>query len=101
MSSFRQRGALAALAPADHPDPQALTWEEAAESKVSWGSAETVLENLVALREDVGHFGTLTITAHEWDEPAFCQRAMRMLALEVMPRLSRHAEQARKASRAA
>ena len=101
VSSFRQRGALAALAPADHPDPQALTWEEAAESMVSWGSAETVLEKLVALREDVGHFGTLTITAHEWDEPAFCQRSMRMLAQEVMPRLSKHAEQAQKASRAA
>ena len=68
---------------------------------VSWGSVDTVLEKLVALREEVGHFGTLTITAHEWDDPVFCQRSMRLLATDVMPALSKHAEQDRKGSRAA
>ncbi|MCH9672472.1 MAG: LLM class flavin-dependent oxidoreductase [Gammaproteobacteria bacterium] len=97
VSSFRQRGALAALAPDGHPDPDALTWQEAAESMVSWGSVETVTDKLVALRDTVGDFGTLTITAHEWDDPAFCKRSMRMLAEEVMPKFSQHADATRAA----
>ncbi|MEM7254942.1 MAG: LLM class flavin-dependent oxidoreductase [Pseudomonadota bacterium] len=97
VSSFRQRGALAAIAPDDHPNPDALTWQEAAESMVTWGSPDTVLSKLVALRDTVGDFGTLTITAHEWDDPAFCKRSMRMLAEDVMPKFSQHADTTRAA----
>lgn len=101
VSSFRQRKALPALAPSGHPDPEALTWEEAAESMVTWGSPDTVADKLVALRDETGHFGTLTITAHEWDDPEFCQRSMSMLSSEVMPVFAKHAEQDLKRSQAA
>jgi alkanesulfonate monooxygenase SsuD/methylene tetrahydromethanopterin reductase-like flavin-dependent oxidoreductase (luciferase family) len=101
VSSFKQRGALAALAPDGHPNPNELTWQEAAESMVSWGSADTVLDKLVALRDEVGHFGTLTTTAHEWDDPAFCKESMSRLAKDVMPRLSAHADADQKSKQAA
>ena len=55
-------------------------------------SPETVLDKLVALRDLTGHFGVLTAMAHEWDNKAFCKRSLTMLAEEVMPRFSQHAE---------
>ena len=97
LSSFRQRGILAVLAPDGHSDPNALTWQEVAESMVSWGSPRTVTDKLVALRDTVGDFGTLTITAHEWDKPAFCQHSMRLLVNEVMPKFSQHTNTTRAA----
>jgi hypothetical protein len=35
----------------------------------------------------------LTMLAHEWDNPVFCQHSMRLLANDVMPVFARHAEQ--------
>ena len=60
---------------------------------VTWGSPATVTEKLVSLRDEVGHFGTLTVTAHEWDDPTFCKRSMTLLAEDVMPSFAKHAEQ--------
>jgi alkanesulfonate monooxygenase SsuD/methylene tetrahydromethanopterin reductase-like flavin-dependent oxidoreductase (luciferase family) len=64
---------------------------------VTFGSATTVLDKLVALRERTGPFGVLTMLTHEWDRPDFCQRSMRALVEEVMPALSRHADAAKAA----
>ena len=38
-------------------------------------------------------FGVLTMLAHEWENPVFCQHSMRLLANDVMPVFARHAEQ--------
>ena len=42
------------------------------------------------LREVVGDFGTLVMTAHEWHDVEIDKRSMRLLAEEVMPRFSQH-----------
>ena len=44
-------------------------------------------EKLAAFRDEVGPFGTLIATAHDWDDRALWQRSMRLLAGEVVPRL--------------
>ena len=64
---------------------------EALEDQVIAGDADTVLQKLVAFREEVGPFGTLLMTGHDWDEKELWQGSMRMLAQDVMPRLSQHA----------
>ena len=51
------------------------------------GSPGTVTQKLVAFREEVGDFGTLIATAHDWDDEARWRRSMRLLADEVMPNL--------------
>jgi alkanesulfonate monooxygenase SsuD/methylene tetrahydromethanopterin reductase-like flavin-dependent oxidoreductase (luciferase family) len=56
------------------------------------GSPRRVLDQLVALRDEIGHFGTLLAAGHDWDDPKLWKRSMELLAREVMPRLSRHAE---------
>src|SRR5437016_8607550 len=56
------------------------------------GSPRRVLDQLVALREEIGHFGTLLMSGQDWDQPKLWRRSMELLATEVMPRFSRHAE---------
>ena len=92
LSSLRARGLQKFIAPDGHPSPDDVTWEEAAESMVAYGSPSTVLDKLVTLRDTTGHFGVLTLLTHEWDRPDFCQRSMRLLAEDVMPAFSRHAQ---------
>ena len=65
---------------------------EALEDQVIAGDADTVLQKLVAFREEVGPFGTLLMTGHDWDEKELWQGSMRMLAQDVMPRLNQHAD---------
>ena len=93
LGSLKARGMAALIAPENHPDPNALTWEEAAEYQVAWGSPRTGIEKLVALSDLTGPFGVLTAMAHEWDDPAFCKRSMTMLAKEVMPTFARYVNQ--------
>jgi alkanesulfonate monooxygenase SsuD/methylene tetrahydromethanopterin reductase-like flavin-dependent oxidoreductase (luciferase family) len=59
------------------------------------GSPRRVVEQLVALREETGPFGTLLMGGHDWDRPALWRRSMELLATQVMPQLSKHADAAR------
>ena len=56
------------------------------------GSPRTVLDQLVALRERVGPFGTLLMTGLDWSGPneAWERESMRLLAQEVMPKFRQH-----------
>jgi len=58
------------------------------------GSPRRVLDQLVALREETGHFGTLLMGGHDWDQPRLWQRSMELLATDVMPKFSKHADAA-------
>jgi alkanesulfonate monooxygenase SsuD/methylene tetrahydromethanopterin reductase-like flavin-dependent oxidoreductase (luciferase family) len=55
------------------------------------GSPRRVLDQLVALRDEVGHFGTLLMAGHDWDQPKLWRRSMDLLASDVMPAFARHA----------
>ena len=92
LSSIRTRGLTKFVAPEGHPDPDSMTWQEIAKEQCTWGSPNTVLDKLVALRDLTGHFGVLTAMAHEWDDKEFCRRSMTTLAKDIMPKFSQHAE---------
>ena len=92
LSSIKARKLTKYVAPEGHPDPDNITWQEIAKEQCTFGSPQTVLDKLVALRDLTGHFGVLTAMAHEWDDKAFCQRSLTMLAKDVMPRFSQHAD---------
>jgi alkanesulfonate monooxygenase SsuD/methylene tetrahydromethanopterin reductase-like flavin-dependent oxidoreductase (luciferase family) len=55
------------------------------------GSPRQVLDQLVSLRDETGHFGTLLMGGHDWDQPRLWRRSMELLATEVMPRFAQHA----------
>jgi hypothetical protein len=50
-----------------------------------------VRDQLVALCEETGRFGTLLMGGHDWDRPARRRRSMELPATDVMPKFSRHA----------
>jgi alkanesulfonate monooxygenase SsuD/methylene tetrahydromethanopterin reductase-like flavin-dependent oxidoreductase (luciferase family) len=78
------------------PDPEmpdeAATIDVIKRSQVIAGSPRRVLDQLVALRDEIGHFGTLLMTGHDWDQPKLWRRSMGLLAREVMPQFQRHAD---------
>jgi hypothetical protein len=43
----------------------------------------------VELRERIGHFGTLLLAGHDWDDPPMWRRSMELMATEVMPAFNR------------
>ncbi|MEK7385857.1 MAG: LLM class flavin-dependent oxidoreductase, partial [candidate division NC10 bacterium] len=55
------------------------------------GSPRRVLDQLVALRDETGHFGTLLMGGHDWDQPKLWRRSMELLATDVMPKFAKHA----------
>jgi alkanesulfonate monooxygenase SsuD/methylene tetrahydromethanopterin reductase-like flavin-dependent oxidoreductase (luciferase family) len=90
--SFSQlRKALHMVKPdLDMPD-EAVTMDVIKRGMIIAGSPGRVLDQLVALRDEVGHFGTLLMAGHDWDQPKLWRRSMELLATEVMPSFARHA----------
>jgi len=66
--------------------------DEALEQQIVVGSPETVLDKLIAFRDDVGPFGTLLMTGYDWDDERLWRGSIRRLAEDVLPKLSQHAE---------
>jgi alkanesulfonate monooxygenase SsuD/methylene tetrahydromethanopterin reductase-like flavin-dependent oxidoreductase (luciferase family) len=87
--SFAQgRKALFMIKPdPDMPD-EATTVDAVKRGMIIAGSSSTVLDQLVALREEIGPFGTLLMAGHDWDRPALWKRSMELLATRVMPRFT-------------
>ena len=52
------------------------------------GTVDSVVEQLLAFREQVGDFGTLLYACHDWMDPALGRRSMQLMAEEVMPRVN-------------
>jgi alkanesulfonate monooxygenase SsuD/methylene tetrahydromethanopterin reductase-like flavin-dependent oxidoreductase (luciferase family) len=51
------------------------------------GTPESVADQILAFRNQVGAFGTLLYTGHDWTDPALARRSMDLMANEVWPRI--------------
>ena len=71
----------------DQPDAE-LTLERCLERLVIAGTPEQVSERILALHQEVGGFGSLLYTGHDWADPKLARRSMELLATEVWPRVS-------------
>ena len=71
------------------PDSE-LTIPKMLEMMVVSGSPSRVLDQLIALTDEIGWFGTLLVTHKEWDVPAVHRTSMRLIAEQVMPRFRQH-----------
>ena len=72
------------------PDSE-LALERCLERLVIAGTPESVADQILAFRDEVGEFGTLLYTGHDWVEPALARRSMELMAREVMPRVNKQA----------
>ena len=74
----------------DMPDAE-LTWQRCLELMVISGSPKRVLDQLVTLMDQLGYFGTLLVTQKDWDDKEVHKKSMRLLAEQVMPKLTAYA----------
>jgi alkanesulfonate monooxygenase SsuD/methylene tetrahydromethanopterin reductase-like flavin-dependent oxidoreductase (luciferase family) len=69
------------------PD-SAITPEYVTQRLVLAGTVDSVVQQLLAFREQVGDFGTLLYACHDWVDPALARRSMQLMAEQVMPRVN-------------
>ncbi len=64
---------------------QAVTLDYALDACVIAGTVDEVVEQVLALRETTGPFGTLVYAGKNWSDPALSRRSMELMAERVMP----------------
>ena len=82
---YDRMGSGALLVPFADTDPATLTHALVRDNFVIYGSPETVARKILALRDEVGPFGTLMMTSHDWQDKNVMRRSMELLATRVMP----------------
>src|SRR5262245_13974737 len=69
------------------PD-EAVTLDDVMDKLVIWGSPKKVAEDLSALRQEVGNFGTLLYAGKDWLDRDLGRRSMVLMAEKVLPALN-------------
>jgi alkanesulfonate monooxygenase SsuD/methylene tetrahydromethanopterin reductase-like flavin-dependent oxidoreductase (luciferase family) len=69
------------------PDSE-ITPEYVTNKLVIAGTVNSVVEQILKFREQVGDFGTLLYACHDWVDPKLSKRSMQLMAEEVMPRVN-------------
>lgn len=68
----------------DQPDDE-VTLDHVCERLIIWGTPEKVTDELLALREQTGQFGTLLYAGKDWADVDLARRSMVLLAEKVKP----------------
>lgn len=69
-------------------DPTKLLHQDLRDNYTIHGSPDTVAEKILALRDEIGSFGTLVLTNQDWTDKPRMKRSMELLAREVMPKVN-------------
>jgi alkanesulfonate monooxygenase SsuD/methylene tetrahydromethanopterin reductase-like flavin-dependent oxidoreductase (luciferase family) len=69
------------------PD-DAVTPEYVVDKLAIYGSPESVVEQLLAFREEIGDFGTLLYAGKDWLDRDMGRRSMVLMAEKVLPKLN-------------
>ena len=72
----------------DTPDAM-ITADYVTQRLVIAGTPDSVVEQLLAFRDEVGDFGTLLYACMDWQDAALGKRSMQLMAEQVMPKLNR------------
>jgi alkanesulfonate monooxygenase SsuD/methylene tetrahydromethanopterin reductase-like flavin-dependent oxidoreductase (luciferase family) len=67
---------------------EAVTLDFICDQLVIHGSVNKVVDQILALREEIGDFGELVYAGMDWVEPTLGKRSMQLMAEEVMPRVN-------------
>jgi len=66
-----------------------ITLQQSLQTQVIAGTINSVVDQIMALREEVGPFGTLVYTGLDWADKVLAQRSMVLMAEEVLPRINK------------
>lgn len=80
-------GALDIMRDSEGQPDEENTAQRSLERLVIAGTPDSVAEQILAFREQVGPFGTLLYTGHDWVQPELARRSMELMAKEVWPRV--------------
>jgi alkanesulfonate monooxygenase SsuD/methylene tetrahydromethanopterin reductase-like flavin-dependent oxidoreductase (luciferase family) len=72
----------------EQEDDAAVTVERLTDELVLCGTVNSVVDQILALREEAGDFGELVYAGMDWVDPALAKRSMELMAQEVMPRVN-------------
>lgn len=73
----------------DQSEPDsAITEDRVLDNLVIYGTVNSVVDQILKLREQVGDFGELVYAGMDWVDPKLTQRSMELMATEVMPRVN-------------
>jgi alkanesulfonate monooxygenase SsuD/methylene tetrahydromethanopterin reductase-like flavin-dependent oxidoreductase (luciferase family) len=74
----------------DPSQPDAtLTEDYILDNLVIHGTVDSVVDQILALRETAGDFGEIVYAGMDWVDPRLAKRSMELMATEVMPRVNR------------
>ena len=71
----------------EQPDEE-ITLDYVMDHCVMHGSVNKVVDQILAMREEIGDFGELVYAGMDWVDPALNKRSMQLMAEEVMPRVN-------------
>jgi alkanesulfonate monooxygenase SsuD/methylene tetrahydromethanopterin reductase-like flavin-dependent oxidoreductase (luciferase family) len=71
---------------AEQPDEE-VTLDSVVDRLVICGSVNKVVDQILALREEIGDFGEIVYAGMDWVDPALTKRSMELMATGVMPRV--------------
>jgi alkanesulfonate monooxygenase SsuD/methylene tetrahydromethanopterin reductase-like flavin-dependent oxidoreductase (luciferase family) len=65
-----------------------ITLDYVMDNCVIHGSVNKVVDQILALREEIGDFGEIVYAGMDWTDPALGKRSMQLMAEQVMPRVN-------------
>jgi alkanesulfonate monooxygenase SsuD/methylene tetrahydromethanopterin reductase-like flavin-dependent oxidoreductase (luciferase family) len=71
----------------EQPDDE-VSIDKVLDRLVLHGTVNKVVDQILALREEIGDFGELVYAGMDWVDPALGKRSMQLMAEEVMPRVN-------------
>jgi alkanesulfonate monooxygenase SsuD/methylene tetrahydromethanopterin reductase-like flavin-dependent oxidoreductase (luciferase family) len=69
-------------------DDSLVTLDRTLDELVICGTVNKVVDDILALREQIGDFGELVYAGMDWVDPKLANRSMELMATEVMPRVN-------------
>ena len=88
MTKFNRIGRLAVFKNRiDQPDSE-VTLDYVMDNLVLKGTVNSVVDQILAMREEIGDFGELVYAGMDWVDPALGKRSMELMATEVLPRVN-------------
>ena len=94
-----KRAGRAELFKTDRAMPDdAVTLDMVCDKLIIHGTPDSVADQLLAFRDEVGDFGTLLYAGHDWADPALARRSKVLMAEQVMPRVNAAIGQVQKAA---
>ena len=83
---IRARRAVIFKDHADQPDSE-ITVDKVLDQLVIHGTVNSVVDQILALREEVGDFGEIVYAGMDWVDPHLTKRSLQLMAEQVMPRV--------------